>query len=135
MLRSDKAAKAILNDNGPHLSNEHGNRHRFRCGSRLSQESHIEIPETLAAAQNNHRFNNIPVFTRGLTCLASKLSDLKGRNMAERNFSEAETNAKTGLSGVRNSTSGGKSPLQSAALVWTTDYQLMWKNIQSIHPR
>lgn len=90
---------------------------------------YVEIPETLAAAQNNHRFNNMPVFTHGLTCLASKLSDLKGRNMSERNFSEAETDAKTGLRGVRNSTSGGKSLLQSAALVWTTDYELMWKNI------
>lgn len=36
VLRSDKAAKAVLNDNGPHLSNEHGNRHRFRCGTRLT---------------------------------------------------------------------------------------------------
>lgn len=90
---------------------------------------YVEIPETLAAAQNNPCFNNMPVFTHGLTCLAFKLSDLKGHNMAERNFAEAETDAKTGLRGVRSSTSGGKSPLQSAALVWTTDYQLMWKNI------
>lgn len=89
----------------------------------------IEIPETLAAAQNNRRFTNMPAFTRGLTRLASKLSDLKGRNMAERNFSQPEADAKTGLRGVRNTTSGGKSLLQSAALVWTTDYQLKWKNI------
>lgn len=96
----------------------------------------------LMAAKNNRHLNIMPPFFRGLACLASGYDYAVVRTTAKKlNFPELESHAKPKkrrtklrclaacreeLKGVRNSTFGRESLLQSAALVWTTDLPLIF---------